>query len=160
MPAIPLINLSFSLSNNSSENLSPINVLKIRQFGSSRHTRERFLPLLRALLLAISGVFLAEVHAHGACHYIYYHVTKIAPPILSPFRSTHARRLKVKSSIFPRACLTMQGWEVIAVLLSTLCAVQCRQYTLNVPRVLLPIVPASGVKANFTLKSQAGCFTW
>lgn len=54
----------------------------------------------------------------------------------------------------------MQGWETISVLLGILCTVQCRQYTLNVPRVLLPIVPASGVKANFTLKSQAGCFTW
>lgn len=54
----------------------------------------------------------------------------------------------------------MHGWEAVAVLSSILCAVQCRQYTLNVPRVLLPIVPASGVKANFTLKSQAGCFTW
>ena len=35
-----------------------------------------------------------------------------------------------------------------------------RQYTLNVPRVLLPLVPRSGVKTNFTLNSQHGCFEW
>ena len=37
-----------------------------------------------------------------------------------------------------------------------------KQYTLNVPRVLLPYVPPSGarVKSNFTLRSEHGCFTW
>lgn len=35
-----------------------------------------------------------------------------------------------------------------------------KQYTLNVPRVLLPRVPQSGVKSNFTLKSEYGCFNW
>ncbi|XP_019850496.1 PREDICTED: nuclear pore membrane glycoprotein 210-like [Amphimedon queenslandica] len=35
-----------------------------------------------------------------------------------------------------------------------------KQYTLNVPRVLLPRVPPSGVKSNFTLKSDYGCFNW
>lgn len=35
-----------------------------------------------------------------------------------------------------------------------------QQYTLNVPRVLLPLVPTSGVKSNFTITSTHGCFTW
>ena len=37
---------------------------------------------------------------------------------------------------------------------------QGKQYTLNVPRVLLPYVPTSGIKSNFTLKSERGCFSW
>ena len=49
---------------------------------------------------------------------------------------------------------------VAVLVLALLPVVTCRQYTLNVPRVLLPIVPSSGVKANFTLKSQHGCFAW
>ena len=32
--------------------------------------------------------------------------------------------------------------------------------TLNVPQVLLPLVPSSGVRANFTLTADKGCFTW
>jgi hypothetical protein len=35
-----------------------------------------------------------------------------------------------------------------------------QQYALNVPRVLLPLVPSSGVKSNFTITSTYGCFTW
>ena len=54
----------------------------------------------------------------------------------------------------------MRSSSVSLLLLASLLAAHCRQYTLNVPRVLLPLVPASGVKANFTLKSQAGCFAW
>ena len=32
--------------------------------------------------------------------------------------------------------------------------------TLNVPQVLLPLVPSSGVRANFTLTADKGCFVW
>ena len=35
-----------------------------------------------------------------------------------------------------------------------------QQYALNVPRVLLPLVPSSGIKSNFTLTSTHGCFAW
>ena len=35
-----------------------------------------------------------------------------------------------------------------------------KQYTLNVPRVLLPFVPTAGTKSNFTLTSEHGCFSW
>ena len=35
-----------------------------------------------------------------------------------------------------------------------------QQYALNVPRVLLPLVPASGIKSNFTITSTHGCFSW
>ena len=34
------------------------------------------------------------------------------------------------------------------------------KFTLNVPQVLLPLVPSSGVRANFTLKAKQGCFVW
>ena len=34
------------------------------------------------------------------------------------------------------------------------------RFTLNVPQVLLPLVPPSGVKANFTLTADKGCFKW
>ena len=34
------------------------------------------------------------------------------------------------------------------------------KFTLNVPQVLLPLVPSSGVRANFTLTAKQGCFIW
>jgi len=40
------------------------------------------------------------------------------------------------------------------------CTLLKQQYALNVPRILLPLVPSSGIKSNFTLTSTHGCFTW
>jgi nuclear pore complex protein Nup210 len=49
---------------------------------------------------------------------------------------------------------------LVLVIIEWTSSVYGKQYTLNVPRVLLPHVPSSGVKSNFTLKSDYGCFTW
>ena len=46
---------------------------------------------------------------------------------------------------------------VIAVALA---GARSTRVTLNVPQVLLPLVPSSGVRANFTLTANNGCFTW
>lgn len=56
-----------------------------------------------------------------------------------------------------------QVLTVAVLLVYTLQNVEClgKQYALNIPVVLLPYVPsATGVKANFTLSSPQGCFSW
>ena len=51
------------------------------------------------------------------------------------------------------------AWYSLLILLAGGCTGK-QQYALNVPRILLPLVPNSGIKSNFTLTSTHGCFTW
>ena len=48
----------------------------------------------------------------------------------------------------------------VAVITALLAVVSGTRFTLNVPQVLLPLVPSSGIKANFTLTADKGCFKW
>lgn len=49
---------------------------------------------------------------------------------------------------------------LVIVLVAVLVTADDTRFTLNVPQVLLPLVPASGVRANFTLTADKGCFKW
>ena len=48
----------------------------------------------------------------------------------------------------------------MVVIIAVLAVASSARFTLNVPQVLLPLVPSSGVKANFTLTADKGCFRW
>ena len=48
----------------------------------------------------------------------------------------------------------------VLVIVAVLAVASGTRFTLNVPQVLLPLVPPSGVKANFTLTADKGCFKW
>lgn len=48
----------------------------------------------------------------------------------------------------------------MAVIIAVSVAAGGTRFTLNVPQVLLPLVPSSGVRANFTLTADKGCFIW
>lgn len=48
----------------------------------------------------------------------------------------------------------------VVVIIATLAVASSTRFTLNVPQVLLPLVPPSGVRANFTLTADKGCFRW
>jgi len=48
----------------------------------------------------------------------------------------------------------------VLVLIAVLSTASGARFTLNVPQVLLPLVPSSGVRANFTLTTDKGCFEW
>ena len=58
------------------------------------------------------------------------------------------------------AGMKLQGAVVLVAIFAYSYLPAAKQVRLNVPRVLLPLVPTSGIKSNFTLKSQQGCFTW
>lgn len=45
-------------------------------------------------------------------------------------------------------------------IIAVLSAASGTRFTLDVPQVLLPLVPASGVRVNFTLTANKGCFKW
>ena len=53
----------------------------------------------------------------------------------------------------------INGMHVV-VIVAVLAFASGTRFTLNVPQVLLPLVPPSGVKANFTLTADKGCFKW
>lgn len=48
----------------------------------------------------------------------------------------------------------------MVVVIAALVVASDARFTLNVPQVLLPLVPSSGVRANFTLTADEGCFKW
>ena len=48
----------------------------------------------------------------------------------------------------------------VLVVVEVLVVASGTRFTLNVPQVLLPLVPPSAVRANFTLTADKGCFRW
>ena len=48
----------------------------------------------------------------------------------------------------------------VVVIVALLAVASGTRFTLNVPQVLLPLVPSSGIRANFTLTADKGCFEW
>jgi len=55
----------------------------------------------------------------------------------------------------------LKMWLVHVLVACTVVAINGgSKFTLNVPQVLLPLVPSSGVRANFTLTAKQGCFIW